>query len=103
VFYNGKVAGRGSPTANEGGTPFVVGNAGRDNPEHFFVGRMRCVRISRGERYAGEFTPAETFQPDGTAVLIFDASKAEGPVALDLSGHRSHGVLEGVVVEADTP
>jgi hypothetical protein len=103
VFYNGKVAGRGPPTANEGGTPFVVGNAGRDNPEHFFVGKMRCVRISRGERYTGNFTPAETFQPDGTAVLIFDASKAEGPVALDLSGHGNHGVLEGIVERAGRP
>jgi serine/threonine protein kinase len=99
VFLNGREVGRGAGTKNQGGTPFVVGNAGKINPEHYFVGRMRAVRVSRGERYANDFTPTHTFEPDDEAVFIYDPDRTEGNRAIDLSGHGNHGVLKGVRVE----
>jgi hypothetical protein len=99
AFLNGRVAGRGAGSRDEGGTTFVVGNAGKDNLEHYFLGRMRAVRVSRGERYADEFTPPQSFEPDDEAVFIFDPAKCEGAIAFDLSGHENHGGLDGVRVE----
>jgi hypothetical protein len=101
VFLNGREVGRGAGSRNEGGTPFVVGNAGKDNPDHYFTGRMRAVRVSRGERYAGEFTPPQAFEPDDQAVFIYDAAQSDGEVAFDLSGHQNNGTLEGVRVEVE--
>jgi hypothetical protein len=62
---------------------------------------MRTVRVSRGERYANEFTPPQSFEPDDQAVFIYDAAKSEGAVAFDLSGHKNHGVMQGVRVKAE--
>jgi hypothetical protein len=101
VFFDGRLVARGAPSGNVGGTPFVIGNAGKTNREHYFVGRIRAVRISRGARYARDFTPGQAFEPDGEAVLIYDAGKTEGTKALDLSGHGNHGVMNGVRVELD--
>jgi hypothetical protein len=101
AFLNGRVAGRGAGSRDEGGTPFVVGNAGKDNPEHYFVGRMRAVRVSRGERYADEFTPPQSFEPDDQTVIIYDAVRSEAGRAIDLSGHNNHGDIEGVTIEVE--
>ena len=60
---------------------------------------MRAVRLSRGERYANDFTPNHTFEPDDEAVFIYDADRTEGTRAIDRSGHGNHGVLERVRVE----
>ena len=100
VFLNGRVVGRVTGTKNEGGTPFVVGNAGKMNGEHYFVGRMRAVRVLRGERYSDDFTPSQSFEPDDEAVFIYDADRTEGTRAIDLSGRGNDGFIEGVKVEA---
>jgi serine/threonine protein kinase len=96
VFLDGKRVGQGAPSANVGGTPFVIGNAGKDNPDHYFVGQMRAVRISRGERYVADFTAPTTFRPDESTVLLYDAAKTRGTTALDLSGKGNHGLMRGV-------
>jgi serine/threonine protein kinase len=101
VFFNGRVVKQGAGSKNEGGTPFVVGNAGKNNPQHYFVGRMRTVRVSRGQRYANDFTPPQAFEPDDDAVFIYDPARTEGGVAFDVSGHKNHGVLDGVSVEVE--
>jgi hypothetical protein len=109
IFYNGKLVGQGPPSGNVGGTMFVVGNAGEQNPDHYFVGKMRCVRISKGERYKREFTPPESFRlrpfpnleglpPDNDVLLIFDASETKGSRGLDICGMGYDGVMEGVTV-----
>jgi hypothetical protein len=99
LYFNGQEVARGAKSGNQGGTPFVVGNAGKTNPEHYFVGRMRGIRVSRGERYTKGFIPPTSFEPDDQAVFIFDPAQTKGTTAIDVSGHGNDGVIEGVTVE----
>jgi hypothetical protein len=96
VYLNGKEVGRGAATGSEGGTTFVVGNAGETNISHYFVGRIRTVRISRGERYLGPFVPAKAFAADEQAVLLYSADRADALKVSDLSGRGNDGILQGV-------
>lgn len=98
AYLNGREVARGAPSANMGGTPFVVGNAGKDNMEHYFVGQIRSIRISRGTRYEKEFTPPVMLVPDTIAVLVLDASRTENGKATDLSGNGNHSDVYGVTV-----
>lgn len=94
LYINGKLAVKGSPTEALGGTVFVVGNIGKDNPIHFFHGQIRSIRISKGERYTTDFEPATDFPPDDTAILIYSAKSVDGDNVRDLSGHGNDGWLE---------
>jgi eukaryotic-like serine/threonine-protein kinase len=81
-------------------TPFVVGNVGEKHSVMFFIGHVRCLRISRGERYSDDFQPEQsiTGDPDGfsaRAVLIYDGSRTEGDRVIDLSGNGNDGRWEG--------
>jgi hypothetical protein len=91
LYLNGKNVHVGPKTQAEGGTPFVIGCAGRDTRVDYFKGQIRAVRISKGERYAGDFKPDVTFSADPVdsstkAVLIYDGSHVEGDRVIDLSG-----------------
>lgn len=97
VYLNGVEVARGPVTGQEGGTVFVVGNAGRDNPDHHYVGKMSSIRITRGERYSGNFKPAKELLADTNAVLVYTATQIEGNKAIDLCG-QNHGLLQGVKV-----
>jgi tRNA A-37 threonylcarbamoyl transferase component Bud32 len=82
LYLNGKKVHVGPKTQEEGGTPFVIGCAGRDRQVDYFQGKIRCVRISNGERYAGDFRPDEVFKPDlanapNRAVLIYEGEHAQ--------------------------
>jgi serine/threonine protein kinase len=98
LFLDGRLVGSGAATASEGGTPFVVGNAGEDNDEHYFVGQIRTLRISRGERYKDDFSPSQTFEPDKDAVIIYSADEIDGTTARDLSGNGNHGTMSRIAV-----
>ncbi len=98
LYFNGRRVWHASGCDNRSGGPFVIGNAGKDNPEHYFVGEVLAVRISRGERYRADFTPPDVFAADAESVLIYDAAHLNGTVVQDLSGHGNDGVLEGVAV-----
>lgn len=96
LFFNGKLVGTGPATQIKGGTPFVIGNVGYRNPIDYFVGEIRTVRISRGERYQGDFTPESDFVKDAEdasckAVLIYNGKSVEDGKVFDLSGNRNHG------------
>ncbi|MBW3539854.1 MAG: protein kinase [Planctomycetes bacterium] len=98
-YFNGRLILAGPPTAISGGTHFVVGNVGENNPLEFFLGQIRSVRISAGERYADDFQPEEQFTKDADAapakaVLIYDGSSVEGERVIDLSGAGNHGRWE---------
>jgi hypothetical protein len=73
IYLNGKEIGRGPPSLNNGGTPFVLGKAGKDNPRHSFTGKIRAVRISKGERYFKEFIPPVSLEKDEATVFIRNA------------------------------
>lgn len=95
LFLNGRPVARGLATGNSPDTPFVIGHAGRDNPSnHFFVGKMYTIRISRGERYHDAFTPSTTFEKDDATLLLYDPSHVEGNRVTDLSGKGNHGVIK---------
>ncbi|MCC6417797.1 MAG: hypothetical protein IT429_06060 [Gemmataceae bacterium] len=72
---------------------------GEEHDKLFFRGHLRCVRISKGERYKEDFVPDEAFTKDGAdapakAVLIYDGSAVEGDRVLDRSGSGNDGRWE---------
>lgn len=93
-YLQGKLVASGTATKAEGGTRFVVENIGLDNPIDYFRGKVRAVRISRGERYTVEFVPAEQLASDDATVLLYSAESVKGDVLNDLSGKGYHGRLE---------
>ena len=99
LYLDGRKVGVGPATKAEGGTTFVIGNVGRDNPINYFVGGVRSVRVTKGERYKADFVPDPTFAKDiedapVKAVLIYDGAAVEGDRVIDLSGAGSHGRWE---------
>ena len=56
----------------------MVGNTGKTNPICFYHGKIRSIRISKGQRYAADFEPDLDFRPDDTAVLIYSAQLVDG-------------------------
>ncbi len=103
LYLNGRRVHVGPATEISGGAPFVVGCAGRDNPIDRFQGQIRSVRISKGERYDGDFRPTKTFPPDDLeTVLLYDGSHVEGGQVMDLSGTGHHGQVERVSVSVST-
>jgi hypothetical protein len=96
LYLDGRKVGIGPATRRDGGAAFVIGNVGRGNPINYFVGKMRSVRISKGERFKGDFVPDEAFAKDAAdapvrAVLIYDGSAVEGDRVIDLSGVGNDG------------
>ncbi len=71
-----------------------IGNVGQNNHLAFFVGKIRCARISKGEVYLADFTPDEQFDSTENAMLIYDGRHTDGDKVIDLSGKGNHGVWE---------
>ena len=99
LYLDGRKVGVGPATKPVGGAEFVVGNVGKDNPINFFVGKMRSVRISKGERYNNNFLPDEAFAKDAKdaplkAILIYDGAAVECDRVLDRSGAGNDGRWE---------
>jgi hypothetical protein len=99
LYLDGRKVGVGPATKPVGGAVFVVANVGRSNPINYYVGGIRSVRISKGERYKDDFVPDEAFAKDGVgapakAVLIFDGAAVEGDRVTDLSGAGNDGRWE---------
>jgi len=91
LYRSGKLVHTGAPTKAYGDTPFVIGQIGATNPDLHFVGQMRCVRISKGERYTKDFTPAESFTADDDSLVIYDGKSVDADRVIDLSGKGNHG------------
>jgi hypothetical protein len=98
LYLNGKRVGTGPATKQEGGTTFVIGSVGKGNPIGFFKGRVRAVRISKGERYTDGFTPPEEFGKANDSVMIYEWAKVEEDRVIDLSGNGNHGTWERLPV-----
>jgi hypothetical protein len=102
LYFNGKLVKTGPPTAVNGGTNFVIGNVGKDNPIDYFLGQIRSVRISQGERFNEDFIPEPRFTKEADdaphkAILIYDGSKIEGDRVTDLTeiGNDGHWERKG--------
>lgn len=91
IYLNGEHVHTAPPTEDRGGANFVIGNVGDTNHLDFYMGKIRAVRITRGETYHEDFTPDEHFKAGDDAVLIYDGSKMNGDNVLDLSGNDNHG------------
>ncbi len=50
LYFNGKLVETGPPTKSIGGTSFVIGNVGKDNPIDYFLGQIR-PNLKRGTLY----------------------------------------------------
>ena len=99
LYLGGRKVGVGPATKPVSGSTFVIGNVGKGNPINYYFGRMRSVRISKGERYNADFVPDESFTKDADdapakAILIFDGSAVEGERVIDLSGVGNDGRWE---------
>lgn len=99
LYFNGKLVATGPPTQIKGGTRFVVGNVGENEPVDYFLGQIRSVRISKGERYIADFVPDKEFVKDTKdaackAVLIYGRGAMDGDKVIDLSGNGNDGVPE---------
>jgi hypothetical protein len=94
LYLDGKLVASGTATKTEGDTKFVIGNIGLDNPIDYFRGKVRAVRISRGERYTEEFVPAGQLASDDTTVLLYSAGAVDGDVVKDRSSNANHGRFE---------
>jgi serine/threonine protein kinase len=99
LYLNGKQVAVGPATRSLGGTPFVIGNVGKDNPIDYFIGQIRAVRITKDERYAEDFTPQEVFRKEDETsifqtVLIYDGISLEGERVIDMSGNGHDGTWE---------
>lgn len=71
--------GRSAPTANG-----------------FFAGRIRGVRISRGELYKEDFSPpVNGFSSDQQTFLVYDFAEGQGDVLEDSSGNGHDGKIVG--------
>jgi hypothetical protein len=55
-------------------------------------GRMDELRLSRGARYDGPFTPEPVFSPDGDTLALYHFDEGSGEVALDASGSGRHAI-----------
>lgn len=106
LYFDGRRVGSGPPNTPMDEAPvFMIGAIGKGLLENCFEGQIRSVRISKGSRFQGDFSPDEIFRADAkasptAAVLIYDASLTKPGEATDLSGFGNHGEPSEVVVEA---
>jgi len=99
LFFNGRLVKTAQATQRMSGTRFVIGNVGENNPIGYFLGEMRSIRISKGERFRTDFIPDQTFVKDtkdalSKAVLIYDGINVDGKKVIDMSGNGNNGVWE---------
>ncbi|TWU49255.1 protein kinase domain-containing protein [Rubripirellula reticaptiva] len=101
LYLDGKLIGTCLPTAKaEVESPFVVGNLGFDHGKMCFLGKLRSVRITSGERFNEEFLPDENLSigDNSESLLIYDESSFGSKQIEDLSGNGNHGNWDSVVV-----
>lgn len=94
LYLDGRLVATGPATKTEGETTFVIGNVGMDSPIDFFKGKVRAVRISKGERYIEEFTPEMRLTPGDSTLLLYDSESVDGDSVNDHSGSGHHGRIE---------
>lgn len=102
LYVNGSLVGSEpySPAASAGPTSgLLVGSfCNSAFAANNVWGRIDELRVSRGARYAGVFTPEAVHEPDPATLALFHFDEGAGEVALDASGNGRHLVTpEGMV------
>jgi hypothetical protein len=93
LYFNGRLVKIGPRTEPQSGTHFMIGCIAETNPIDLFRGKMRSVRISKGERCTDDFMPDEVFSGDPAdaptrEVLVYDGDHVEGGRVINLIGDR---------------
>ena len=72
LYLNGKLVGTCGPTETpKEESKFVIGNLGEKHQVQYFKGRLRSVRISKGELYDGAFEPEERLLEEASTLLKY--------------------------------
>jgi hypothetical protein len=64
-------------------------------PSRHFQGRLREVRLSQGERYDADFSPADRHAADDDTVVLYHCNEGEGDILHDSSPHMHDGRIVG--------
>ena len=79
------------------GTSLMVGALRPDKlhagPHRHFLGLIGPLRISRTARYAGPFTPVETFTSDADTLAVYRFDDVAGTIAPDASSAKLDGAV----------
>lgn len=86
LYLNGKVVATAPGSKPGGETRFVIGNVGENNLISFYRGQVRSVRISKGERYSGDFEPGGVKADERSSLVLDDTVTIQGEELLDVSG-----------------
>ncbi len=87
LFVNGRKVWNSVAFKPEGDHSLVIGGVSTTDAAGQFLGEIRCVRISRGERFSESFTPEHDFIADDSTVLIYDGEDVDGLRVMDVSGN----------------
>jgi len=83
LYLDGRLV-QTAPGSKPGGeTPFVIGNVGQNNLISFYRGKIRSVRISKGEHYSGNFKPGRIEADESTVLIIDDSATFRGDELLN--------------------
>ena len=93
LYVDGRLVSREMPTMMFGETAFAIGALSPVDTRFQMQGHIRSVRISKGVRYQGDFTPTEDLLADGDSQLTYDLKQLDGEKIRDLSGNENHGSI----------
>lgn len=63
--------------------------------EYRLIGQLDEIRVSKGVRYRGVFSPSQRFEPDADTLALYHCDEGQGNVLRDSSGNDHHGTIEG--------
>jgi len=91
LYVNGTKVWNSSAYKPEEDRSFLIGGGSKTRISEQFLGQIRCVRISRGERFSKSFIPDHVFANDDSTVLIYQGDHVDGMKVLDISGNGNDG------------
>jgi serine/threonine protein kinase len=98
LFIDGRLAGKAPLLVSppEGLAAGLIGGSVNSAPTwNPLNGLIDEVRISKVARYANDFTPPATMQPDGDTLILYDFLEGQGDTLKDSSGNGHHGKIVG--------
>lgn len=91
LYVNGTKVWNSSAYKPEEDRSFLIGGGSTTSISEQFLGQIRCVRISRGERFSKSFIPDHDFASDDSTVLIYKGDDVDGLRVIDVSGNGNDG------------
>lgn len=91
LYVNGTKVWNSAAYKPEEDHSFLIGGGSTINVSEQFLGQIRCVRISRGERFSKSYSPDHDFASDEATVLIYEGDDVDGLQVIDISGNGNHG------------